>query len=371
MGEVWVARQDGLDRHVAVKILPSAHDQKSIDRLRREAQALARIRHPHVVPVHEIDEADGLHYYVMDLVEGRSLEDVLASGRIPWARAAEIARQIAEALAAVHVQGVIHRDIKPANVLLADGRDHVTLVDFGTALSEISPTLTTTGDLIGTPFYMAPEQARGQAHLADARTDVWATGATLYEMLTGERAFQGESWIAVRSAVLESEPTAPRRFCADCPRDLETIVLRCLDKDPDRRDASARALADDLARLLANEPVRARRASLAYRVGKHVRRHRVAWRVGAVTAVVGALGLTTSVVAARAAQRDREAREADALVGGARDLAERGDLVEAWIKLREVELRFPRTPAMIRAYWEMAELARRGLCMDVVSGKQF
>src|SRR5262249_18285502 len=121
MGEGWLARQDGLARQVAVKILPPSHNRRSIDRLRREAHALARSRHPHVVPVHEVGEADGLHYYTMDLVEGRSLEAVLAGGRIPWERAAEIARQIAEALAAVHAQGVIHRDIKPANALLADG----------------------------------------------------------------------------------------------------------------------------------------------------------------------------------------------------------------------------------------------------------
>jgi tetratricopeptide (TPR) repeat protein len=370
MGEVWLARQDGLERQVAVKILPSSHDHRSIDRLRREAQALAKIRHPHVVPVHEVGEVEGLHYYTMDLVEGRPLEAVLAGGRIPWRRAADIARQIAEALAAVHVQGVIHRDIKPANVLLAEGSDHVTLVDFGTALSEISPTLTGTGDLVGTPFYMAPEQARGEAHLADARTDVWAVGVTLYEMLTGEKPFGGDSWLAVRGAVLETEPAPPRRLCADCPRDLETIVLHCLDKAPDRRYATARALADDLAAFLANEPIRARRASLAYRLGKHVRRHRVAWLVGAVTAVVGALGLATSLIAARAAQRDREAREADELVGLAHDLAQRGEVVEAWTKLREVELRFPHAPATIGAYWAMAELARRGQSEDDVLAQE-
>jgi tetratricopeptide (TPR) repeat protein len=359
MGEVWLARQDGLERHVAVKILPSASHQQSIDRLRREAQALARIRHPHVVPVHEVGEAGGLHYYVMDLVDGRSLEEVLAAGRLSCARAAEIARQIAEALAAAHDQGVVHRDVKPANVLLADGPDHVTLVDFGIAMSELAPTLTRTGDLLGTLHYMAPEQARGEAYLADARTDVWGVGVTLYEMVTGTRPFDGEPAIVVRSAVLEREPVAPRRHRADCPRDLETIVLRCLDKDPERRYPTARALADDLAHLLADEPVRARRASLGYRIGKHVRRHRGAWLVGAVTAALGVLGLMTSVIAGRAAERDRAAGEADELVRVARGFAERGDTGEAWTRLREVELRFPHTPAVIGAYWAMAALAER------------
>ncbi|HWU90020.1 MAG TPA: serine/threonine-protein kinase, partial [Kofleriaceae bacterium] len=252
MGEVWLARQDGLEREVAVKLLPSGNDPRSIDRLRREAQALARIRHPHVVPVHEVGEADGLHYYVMDVVEGQSLVDVLASGRLSCTRAAEIARQVAEALAAAHAQGVIHRDIKPANVLLADGRDHVTLVDFGVALSEVSPTLTSTGELLGTPYYMAPEQARGEAHLADARTDVWGVGVTMYEMLTGQKPFHGDTWLAVRGAVLDDDPVPLRRLRPDCPRDLETIVLRCMAKDAGRRYATARELADDLARFLAD-----------------------------------------------------------------------------------------------------------------------
>jgi hypothetical protein len=170
--------------------------------------------------------------------------------------------------------------------------------------------LTSTGDLLGTLHYMAPEQARGEAYLADARTDVWGVGVTLCEMVTGARPFDGEPAIVVRSAVLEREPVAPRHHRADCPRDLETIVLRCLEKDPERRYPSARALADDLAHLLADEPVRARRASLGYRIGKHVRRHRGAWLVGAVTALLGVLGLATSVIARRVTERDRAAGEA-------------------------------------------------------------
>jgi tetratricopeptide (TPR) repeat protein len=370
MGEVWLARQDGLERHVAMKILPAGSHHQAIDRFRREAQALARIRHPHVVPVHEVGEEGGLHYYVMDLVDGRSLEDVLAAGRLPCERAAEIARQIAEALAAAHAQGVIHRDVKPANVLLADDRDHVMLVDFGIAMSELAPTLTGTGDLLGTLHYMAPEQARGEAYLADARTDVWGAGVTLYEMITGARPFDGELAIDVRSAVLDREPVAPRRHRADCPRDLETIALRCLDKDPERRYPSARALADDLAHLLADKPIRARRASFGYRLGKHARRHRGAWLVGVITAALGVLGLVTSVIAGRAAQRDREAGEADKLVRAARVFAERGDTGEAWSRLREVELRFPRTPAVIGAYWAMTELAGRAQGEDDVLAQE-
>ncbi len=369
MGEVWLARQEGLDREVAVKILPEATDRSAIDRLRREAQALARIHHPHVVPVHEVGEADGIHYYVMELVPGRSLEDVLAGGPLPCARAAEIARQLAEALAAAHDQGVIHRDVKPGNVVLAEDPDHATLVDFGVARSRISPTLTHAGEMLGTPFYMAPEQARGDAHAADARTDVWGVGATLYEMITGEKPFGDKHW-AVQMAVLRRDPIAPRRLRPDCPADLETIVLRCLEKDPARRYPTASALAGDLARLLAEEPIVARPPSVGHRIRKHVHRHRVAWRTAAVTALLAALGLVAWGLEQRAARRAREAAEAEELVRIARALAERGDPGEAWTRLREVELRFPGTPAVVGAYWAMADLARRGKGEDDVLAQE-
>ncbi len=357
MGEVWLARQEGLERHVAVKLLPGATHRQAVERLQREAQALARIQHPHVVPVHEVGEDGGVHFYVMDLIEGPTLEDVIAAGRLPCARAAGLARQIAEALAAAHAQGVVHRDVKPGNVLLADGRDHAVLVDFGIAMSELAPTLTATGDLLGTAHYMAPEQARGEAYLADTRTDIWSAGATLYELITGRRPFDGEHLAAVRIAVIEREPAPPRQLRADCPRDLETIVLRCLEKEPARRYPSARDLADDLSRFLADQPIRARRASPGYRIGKHVRRHRGAWSAAAVTAVLGVLGLVGSAAARRADERARQAQEAGALVRVARGFAERGDTGEAWTRLREVELRFPHTPALIEAYWAMVSLA--------------
>jgi len=366
MGHVWLARQDGLERHVAVKILPANHHPQSIDRLRREAQALARIRHPHVVPVHEVGEASGLHYYVMDLIEGDSLDDVLAARRLAWPRAAEIARQLADALAAVHDRGVVHRDVKPANVLLSEGPDSITLVDFGVALSELAPTLTSTGDLIGTPHYMAPEQARGEAYLADARTDVWGVGVTLYEMVTGARPFDGDTLIAVQHAVLERDPAPPRQLRRDCPRDLETVILHCLDKDPEHRYPTAHALARDLQRVLSDEPIRARRSSPRYRIAKHIRRHRIAWRVGSATALTSLLGLVLLAVMTRAAQRDREAGEAQELVRTARVFADRGALTEAWSKLREVELRFFGTPAVTDAYWAMVELTRRAQNEDDV-----
>ena len=360
MGEVWLARQEGLGRQVAVKILSSATDQRSVDRLRREAQALARIRHPHVVPVHEVGEHNGIHYYVMELVEGRSLDVVLASGPLDCRRAAALARQVALALAAAHEQGVIHRDVKPGNVLLADERDHATLVDFGLALSESASTLTRTGEMLGTPYYMAPEQARGDAARADARTDVWGTGATLYEMITGKKPFGDQHWLAVQMAVLDSDPEPPRRHRPDCPADLETIVMRCLEKDPERRYATARDLADDLERLLADEPILARPPSLGHQIRKSARRHRIALRVGAATAVLAALGFTGWQLAQRAAEREREAVEAAELVRIARALAERGETGEAWSRLREVELRFSHTPAVIDAYWAMTDLARGG-----------
>jgi hypothetical protein len=260
MGVVWKARQCSLNRLVAVKFIRPGQlaDPDSVRRFYREAEAAAHLRHPHIVAVHEVGQCDGQHFFSMDFVEGRSLSATLNGQPLNAQRAARYLEAIAAAVAHAHDRGIIHRDLKPSNVLI-DAADQPHITDFGLAKRVADEShLTATGQVLGTPSYMAPEQALGRREATTA-IDVYALGAILYEMLTGRPPFRGETVFDTLQLVCAGELLPPTRLNPKVPRDLETICLKCLDRRPPRRYDSARELADDLGRFLAGEPIRARR----------------------------------------------------------------------------------------------------------------
>ena len=257
MGVVYRARQKTLGREVAIKLLlhGALASGPDVDRFRAEAAAAASLKHPGIVSIHEVGECDGQHYYSMDLISGCDLAAVTREGPLTPRRSAELLSQIAEAVQHAHDHGVLHRDLKPSNILLDAGdRPHVT--DFGLALrSEDQASQTQTGSLIGTPGYMAPEQAAGKSKVIDARSDVYGLGALLYHLLTGRAPFTGENATDILRQVAEQEPVAPALLTSGIPRDLETICLKCLSKEISRRYPSAKAVAEDLGRFLRHEPI--------------------------------------------------------------------------------------------------------------------
>ncbi len=278
MGVVYEAEQVSLGRRVALKVLPFAGDAtKTVARFRVEAQAAAMLRHPHIVPVFASGCDQGTHYYAMQLIEGRSLAELLReparSGRgLPARDAAELARQAAEALDYAHEQGVLHRDVKPGNFLV-DGQGHLWVTDFGLARVSGAGNITLTGDLLGTLRYMSPEQAAG-ARTLDPRADIYGLGATLYELIVGRPAFDAADRRDLLRQIALEEPAPLRRRPREVPRDLETIVLRAMAKWPEDRYPSARAMADDLGRFLRDEPIRARPPSLFEQARRLARRHK-------------------------------------------------------------------------------------------------
>ena len=270
MGVVWRARQRSLNRIVALKTIRAAHLARRADvlRFRAEATAAACLRHPGIVTIHDIGEEDGQHFFTMELVEGPNLARRLREGSLAPVRAATMLRDIARAVQHAHECGILHRDIKPSNILLrADDQPCVSDFGLAKALAHDSE-LTLSGTVLGSPSYMPPEQALGRVQDLDARGDVYALGATLYEALTGIPPFQGESPVQTLKHVVENDPVAPRLHSPEIPRDLETICLKCLAKDPSRRYATAGALAQDLDRFLRGEPPRARPMGMAGRLAR-------------------------------------------------------------------------------------------------------
>jgi WD40 repeat protein/serine/threonine protein kinase len=274
MGVVYKARQVSLQRLVAVKmILAGSHSSEdSQRRFRREVEAIAHLQHPNLVQVHEVGSHEGCPYYSMEYVEGGTLDQKLAGKPQPPEQAAALIETLARTMHALHQQGVVHRDLKPVNILLtADGMPKIS--DFGLAKrldDSAGPTLS--GEIMGTPSYMAPEQATGESKHVGPATDVYALGAILYEMLTGRPPFHGATPVETITQVASDEPVSPRHLLPRLPIDLETICLKCLEKQLARRYASALALAEDLQRFLAGEPIQARPVTMLERGKKWVHR---------------------------------------------------------------------------------------------------
>lgn len=354
MGIVYEAHQISLNRRVALKVLPPGLSLTPEARIRfeREAHAAAKLHHTNIVPVHAFGEQDGYHFYAMDLVDGQPLSRILddlrgghanllldetltarpgkrdetgentrspastsgattTGGREWFDTVARLVADVAEALDYAHGRGVIHRDVKPANLLFSlDGR--LSIADFGLARVAQEPGMTVSGSLLGSPAYMSPEQIAAGRMKLDHRTDVYSLGAVLYEMLTLQHPFPGETREEVFTGILTKEPRAPRRVNPKVPTDLETICQKAMEKDPDRRYQSAGLFAQDLRRYLERGLITARRAGPVTRTVKWVRRHPVASAVAAGAVVVAILGI--AVVQQRSGRSEESAR---GLVGDA------------------------------------------------------
>ncbi|HKB02215.1 MAG TPA: protein kinase [Gemmataceae bacterium] len=292
-GQVFKAIDTELDRPVAVKVLRggAGASREDVDRFLREARSAARLRHPGIVAIHATGQApDGSPFLVEEFVHGTTLAGHIKNGPLDPKRAADIVAALADALAYAHAHGVVHRDVKPSNIVLdTDGSPH--LMDFGLAKRETDePPETVDGQVLGTPAYMSPEQARGESSRVDGRTDVYSLGVVLYELLTRERPFRGNRRMLLLQ-VLDDEPRPPRRLNDKVPRDLETITLKAMAKAPGRRYATATELAEDLRRFLRGEPVRARPAGWGYRAWRWCRRNPVPASLLVAVTVGSALGL--------------------------------------------------------------------------------
>jgi eukaryotic-like serine/threonine-protein kinase len=343
MGVVYEAIQLSLGRRVAIKVLPfaAALDPRQLQRFKNEAVAAANLHHTHIVPVHGLGYDRGVHYFAMQFIEGHTLEAVIAdlrkaseprtykdksslpsddlqpaeshdmkdtggnqpdvalsterSTRKPefFRALARLGMQAAEALEYAHQMGVIHRDIKPANLLLDSAR-HLWITDFGLARCLTDASLTRTGDVLGTLRYMSPEQALGKQGLVDHRSDIYSLGVTLYEALTLEPAYPGRDREEILRQIAWGEPRLPRRLNSVIPVELETIVLKAMAREPERRYDTAQELADDLHRFLEHRPIKARRPTLGERLSKWAWRHKTFVSAAAVVMLFAVVGLATT-----------------------------------------------------------------------------
>jgi eukaryotic-like serine/threonine-protein kinase len=327
MGVVYRARHTRLNRIVALKLLLLGpfSSAAALRRFQREAQAAAALRHPNIVALHDIGEVGGQPYFTMEFVEGSNLATLLRAGPLPARRAAEYARAIADAMSAAHAAGIIHRDLKPFNIVL-DPFDQPRVTDFGLAKFVVPPLggspakepvqagtindLTLTGQILGSPNYLAPELAGGRIHELSPASDLFSMGAMLYECLTGHPPFVAATLQETLFLLRDAEPVPPRILNPRLPRDLETICLKCLEKEPARRYASARDLADELGRFLKDEPIHARPVGRAGKVWRWCRRKPALASFVAATVLLLVAILIGSPIAVYRIQQARKAEQA-------------------------------------------------------------
>ncbi|MHB8520529.1 MAG: WD40 repeat domain-containing serine/threonine protein kinase [Limisphaerales bacterium] len=358
MGVVYRARQLSLGRIVALKMIlagPLA-SKHIIQRFRGEVTAAALLQHPNIVAIHDVGVHDGQHYFSMDYVEGQNLSQLVGNRPLPPGKAARYVKLIAEAIHYAHQQGILHRDLKPSNVLV-DASDQPRITDFGLAkrfgsdsqLSTHDAQLTLTGQMLGSPNFMPPEQASSQRGKVGRHSDVYGLGAILYYLLTARPPFQAESFESVITQLLNTEPVSPRLLNSSVPPDLETICVKCLQKEPSRRYQSAQELADELGRFLHGEPIHARPVTRAERAWRWCRRKPVVASLGGVTLVLLFVIFIGSPIAALRIDRARklaEVRLYAANMNAAQQAFEYGNLGRArdflkahWPKRGEPDLR--------------------------------
>jgi tetratricopeptide (TPR) repeat protein/tRNA A-37 threonylcarbamoyl transferase component Bud32 len=312
MGVVYRGRQLTLNREVAVKLMlhGALASSADVERFRTEARNAAALRHPNIIRIHDVGEWEGQHYFSMDLVMGQNLDLLTRGGPLGVRRAALIVRGVAAAVQHAHDHGILHRDLKPSNVIV-DGADHAHVTDFGLSRSIVpGATMTQAGHALGTPSFMAPEQVDGRSAAIGVATDIYGLGALLYQLLTGRPPFTGESLADVLRRVAEGDVVPPRVINPSVPRDLETICLKCMAKEPANRYASAKLLDDDLSLFLRGKPIRARPVSFAGRVVRWSRRNpAVAGLAGTVIFLLVAIAVGSSLVALRFGLEKRKETE--------------------------------------------------------------
>ncbi len=364
MAVVLRAWDRSLNRAVALKTLREelASKPDALRRFQREAQTLAKLSHPNIVTVYDVIEQGGRVQLVMELVEGSPLDQLLPRAAADLDGCVRLLAKVARAAHYAHGHGIVHRDLKPANILVTPaGEPKVT--DFGLAhLLQSGTTMTRSGVVLGTPIYMAPEQVLGRPEGITVRTDVYALGTILYEMCTGRAPFLGESAEAVYRQVLDEEPEPPRRRNPKVARDLETICLKAMAKEPERRYATAAELADDLERWIAREPVRARPPSLAYLWFTRVRRNPVAW--GVATLAMGGLVFAAATVWQQMAARARVRRDQEALGTLERDVLPIIDRARARLQAAD---RMQFSPTFSFDRWDEALAEALRLCDDAIA----
>lgn len=289
-GSVWEARDTALDRLVALKLpRKSQLSAREAEQFFREARTAAQLRHPHIVPVHEVGKEDGTIFIVTDLIRGVTLSDWLKEVRPSASETASLCKTVAEALAYAHQQGVIHRDLKPSNVML-DENHQPHIMDFGLAKRELGEiTMTVDGTVLGTPAYMSPEQAQGQLHWVDRRTDVYSLGVMLFQMLTGELPYRGTAQQQIQQRIVDDAPD-PRKLNAHVPADLATICLKCLERDAGRRYSTAAEVAAELQRFLTGEPIKSRPISSFSRAMRWAKRKPALATASTLTTVLAIAG---------------------------------------------------------------------------------